>query len=112
MESTSQKSQSASRWMAIGSFILTFVVANLADGFLTGGGDHSAEGAYIRIALAAVGFGVLLVLSRRSDHARNRELLLGAAWGLAIYGLGQVAYTPIYTAMRQVSSNLRATTEH
>lgn len=103
MDPAPQESRPTSRWGSIGSFILTFAVLGLLDGFVTGGGDRSAEGAYVRIVLAAVGFGALFYLSKKTTNVRNAELLFGAAWGVAVYGLGQVAYTPLFTEMREFS---------
>lgn len=90
-------------WRPLLSGIATFVLISVADGFIGGRGDPSAEAAYVRIALAAVVFAAVLFTARRSGDERKKELLYGVAGAVALYALAHVYYTPVYTAMRQFS---------
>lgn len=102
---------SGSIWRPLLSGIVTFVLISVVDGFISGSVGHSAEGAFVRIVLAAIVFAGLLLAARKSSDERKKQLLYGVAGGVAAYALGQVSYTPLYSTMRQTSSNLQTTTE-
>ena len=95
---------SGSFWRPLLSGIVTFIVLSMLDGFIAGSGAHTAGGAYVRIVLAAIVFSVLLYATRKSVDEHKKQWLYGCAGGVGAYTLGQIAYTPLYTSMRQVSS--------
>lgn len=96
---------SGSIWRPLLSGIVTFVALAMIDGFIAGSSAHTGVGAYVRLVLAAIVFSVLLYAAKKSVDEHKKQWLYGFAGGVGAYALGQIYYTPLYTSMRQVSSN-------
>lgn len=95
--------QNGSHWLAIGSFFVCFVGLAAIDTSIITRISNEPETPYFLPVISLVLFVVLLYQANRMTPSRKREIIYGAAFAIAAFGVAQLTYTPWWAAWRTIS---------